>query len=49
MICGGSKKLDDEALAYAGTARKFYVIGDANGAGNIQKCNRQAFATVMRI
>lgn len=49
VICGGSKKLDDEALAYAGTARKFYVIGDANGAGNIQKCNRQAYATVMRI
>ncbi len=49
VICGGSRKLDNEALSYAGTARKFYVIGDANGAGSIQKCTRQAFATVMRI
>ncbi len=49
VICGGSRKLDDEALSYAKTARKFYVIGDANGAGNIQKCNRQAYSTIMRI
>ena len=49
LICGGSQPLEEEALAYAGTARKYYAIGDCNGAGNIQRCNRQAFASVMHI
>lgn len=49
LICGGSKPLKEEALAYAGTAREFFAIGDCNGAGNIQRCNRQAFAAANRI
>ena len=44
VICGGVKPLTDEAMAFAGTGRQFYPIGDCIGAGNIQRCTRQAFA-----
>jgi NADPH-dependent 2,4-dienoyl-CoA reductase/sulfur reductase-like enzyme len=44
IICGGSHQLTEEALAFAKTAPVFYPIGDCIGAGNIQACNRQAYA-----
>lgn len=44
IICGGTKKLIDEAMAYADCGKEFYPIGDCLGAGNLQRCNRQAFA-----
>lgn len=44
VLCGGVKRLTDEAMAYAGVSQQFYPIGDCIGAGNIQRCNRQAFA-----
>ena len=49
VICGGVKALTEDALEYQMTGRKFFVIGDCNHAGNIQKCNRQAYAAAMRI
>lgn len=44
VICGGMKPCIDEAMEYAGTAPEFYVIGDSNGAGNIQACTFQAYS-----
>ncbi len=49
VICGGTKALTDEAMRYAGITTKFFIIGDCDHAGNIQKCNRQAFAAAMHI
>ncbi len=36
IVCGGVEPCTDEALAYAGVAPEFYLIGDAAGAGNIR-------------
>ena len=44
LICGGHKELMDEALSYADGSKEFYAIGACTGAGNLQECNRQAFA-----
>ena len=44
LICGGHRAQKESALAYAGCAPCFYAIGDCIGAGNVQACNRQAFA-----
>lgn len=44
LICGGSRRLLDEAMAYSAAAPQFYPIGDCIGAGNVQACNRQAWA-----
>ncbi len=49
VICGGVKPRLDEAMAYAGAADEFYLVGDCNGAGNIQKCMRQAWSTALRL
>lgn len=44
VICGGRRRRVEEALAYAGTAGQFDLLGDCDGAGNIQVCSRQAYA-----
>ena len=45
VICGGTRRLTEEALSYRNSAVQFYAIGDClPGAGNIQRCTRQAFA-----
>lgn len=44
VICGGSSPRAEEAFAYADAAPQFYVIGDANGAGKLWKCSREAFS-----
>lgn len=44
VICGGSKALLDEAMAYSSSAPRFFPIGDCIGAGSVQACNRQAWA-----
>jgi thioredoxin reductase len=49
LICGGVTNQVDEALRYAGSANLFYVIGDANGMGNIQKCMRDAYSKALQI
>jgi len=43
VICGGMNHRLNEAMSFAGTADQFFVIGDCNSAGNIQKCVRNAF------
>jgi len=49
VICGGMTPLTDEALAFADTAPQFFIIGDANGCGNLQRCNREAFSRASQI
>ena len=49
VLCGGMRPLTDEALAFAGAADEFLVVGDCNGCGNLQKVNRQAFSRAMQI
>lgn len=47
VICGGMTPLTDEAFAYAGLTDAFYAIGDCNGAGNLEVCNREAYSRAM--
>ena len=49
VICGGMEPCIDSALSYVGAADIFYAVGDCNGAGNIQKCTRDAFGKAMML
>ena len=44
VICGGMTPQTDAAMEYAGITDLFYAIGDCNGAGNLEVCNREAFS-----
>ena len=45
VASGGVEPNMDAALAYWGTAPVFHMIGDcAEKHGNLQKCNRMAYA-----
>lgn len=47
VICGGMTPLTAEAFGYAGLTTEFYAIGDCNGAGNLEVCNREAYSRAM--
>ena len=47
VLCGGMKPQTAEAMEYAGLTDVFYAIGDCNGAGNLEVCNREAYARAM--
>jgi 2,4-dienoyl-CoA reductase-like NADH-dependent reductase (Old Yellow Enzyme family)/NADPH-dependent 2,4-dienoyl-CoA reductase/sulfur reductase-like enzyme len=49
VICGGMSPRVDEALAYADSAEKFFIVGDANGCGNLQRCNSDAYSKACMI
>lgn len=49
VLCGGMNPCTDEALAFEDTAAQFFVIGDANNCGNLQRCNRDAFSKASQI
>ena len=49
VLCGGMKPLTDEALSFSDAADGFFLVGDCNGAGNLQRVNRQAFSRAMQI
>jgi len=49
VLCGGMNPCTDEALAFQDAANQFFVIGDANNCGNLQSCNRDAFAKASQI
>ncbi len=49
VLCGGMTPQIDAAMAYAGLTDIFYAIGDCNGAGNLEVCNREAFSRAMLI
>jgi len=44
VLCGGMNPCTDEALAFQDTTDQFFVIGDANGCGNLRRGNRDAFS-----
>ena len=45
VISVGMKPKDDLALGFYGSADRFFVIGDCEVAGNVQKAIRSAFST----
>ena len=47
VICGGMTQLTAEAYSYSGLTTEFYAIGDCNGAGNLEVCNREAYSRAM--
>lgn len=47
VLCGGMTPQTEAAMEYAGLTDVFYAIGDCNGAGNLEVCNREAFARAM--
>lgn len=47
VLCGGMIPQTESAMEYAGLTDIFYAIGDCNGAGNLEICNREAFARAM--
>ena len=49
VLCGGMTPQTEAAMEYAGLTDVFYAIGDCNGAGNLEVCNREAFARAMLI
>ncbi len=49
VLCGGMKANRDEALRFYGLSQQFFVIGDANGCGNLQRVNRDAFSKASQI
>lgn len=49
VICGGMRALLDEALAFSGSADKFFITGDAECVGNLQTGNYSALGKVVQI
>ncbi len=49
VLCGGVRPLQDEAMAFYGSAAVFDYIGDCRKPGNIQTCTRQAYAAASQI
>lgn len=47
VICGGMTPQTEAAFAYSGLTTEFYAIGDCNGAGNLERCNREAYSRAM--
>ena len=47
VLCGGMCPQTAQAMEYAGLTDVFHAIGDCNGAGNLEVCNREAFARAM--
>ena len=49
IVSGGVRPNVESALSYAGVAAKFFVIGDANGKGNLQQGIRDAYSKALLI
>jgi len=49
VVCGGMNSRQEEALKFYGSAERFYLIGDCDTVGNIQKCTSSAFAAASQI
>lgn len=47
VVCGGMTAQTEAAFRYAGLTTEFYAIGDCNGAGNLEVCNREAYSRAM--
>lgn len=44
VACGGMTPLQQQAIAFASCADRFFAIGDCNQVGNIHTCTRSAYA-----
>ncbi len=49
VALGGMKPLQDEAMAFYGSADRIIMMGDCRNPGNIQRCNRDAYAAAHQI
>lgn len=49
ILSAGVKPCIDEALAFYGSAERFYLIGDCSQPGSIQTCMRSAFSIASQI
>ena len=49
VLSVGMRAKSDEALAFYGTAPRFYMVGDCKKPGTIQTTNRNVYATAMSI
>ena len=45
VLAVGMKPNNNLALKFADAADRFFIIGDCNAAGNVQKAMRSAFST----
>ena len=49
VICGGMKAQRDEALAFYGSAPRFFMTGDCEKVANLQAGNRSAMGKVAQL
>ena len=49
VIAMGIMPMNDLVLDFYGAGDRFYMIGDCNVVGNVQKCMRTAFATASQL
>ncbi len=49
VALGGMRALQDEAIAFSGTAPQVFRIGDCREVGCIRDCNRSAYVSAMQI
>ena len=49
VLAAGMKAKREEALAFYGCAKEFYLLGDASKVATLQQANRQAFAIASQI
>ncbi len=49
VICGGVIPNAEVAMAYGSCTDEFYAVGDCAGAGNIQRCMRDAWGKANRV
>ena len=49
VLSGGVKPRIEQAMAFYGSADRFYLVGDCERPGSIQSCTRSAFATASQI
>jgi len=49
VVCGGVAPEQEAALAYAGCARQFFIVGDCDSPGRVYQCTRAAYAAASQI
>ena len=49
VVCGGVAPEMDAGLAFSGSARQFFLIGDCNEPGRVADCTRAAYAAASQI
>lgn len=49
VLCGGMEPLQQLAMSFAGTAPRFFIIGDAQTPGCIHDCTRAAYAAACEL